>query len=258
MLIRLMPRPGHIRRSVAGLLLATLAACGPAPATRGINDPAEPFNRKIHAFNRGFDKAIIRPASQGYGKGLPGPIRDGVSNFTSNLSLPTEIVNGLLQGRPHNAAENTLRFAVNTIVGLGGIFDPASVLGLTGKPTDFGETLYVWGVGEGPYLEVPMMRPGPTRDMVGWVVDVAMNPVALVAKSPEAEIATGLYIASKLGDRYRYSSTVDALLYESADSYAQTRLLTLQNRRFQLGQSSDDDAAYEDPYADPYEDPYAQ
>lgn len=259
MLNRILPSSGPLlRRAAAGFALALLAACGPAPATKGINDPAEPFNRKIHGFNREVDRVLIRPASQGYGRGLPEPIRDGVSNFTSNLSIPAEIVNGLLQGRPHNAAENTFRFVINTVVGVGGIFDPASVLGLTGKSTDFGETLHVWGVGEGPYMELPIMRPAPARDMVGWVVDVAMNPVALVAKSPEAEVATVLYIASKLGDRYRYSSMVDALLYESADSYAQTRLITLQNRRFQLGQTADQDAAYEDPYEDPYADPYAQ
>jgi phospholipid-binding lipoprotein MlaA len=258
MLMHISSNSGSFRHLVAGAILAGLTACGPAPVTKGINDPAEPFNRRMHELNRGLDKVIVRPASQGYGKGTPGPIRQAIANFASNISLPSGIVNGVLQGRPHNAAENTFRFVINTTVGIGGIFDPASVLGLKGKPTDFGETLHVWGVGEGPYVELPIMRPAPARDMVGYAVDLAMNPVALLAKSPEAEIASVLYIASKLGERYRYSSTVDSLLYESADSYAQTRLLTLQYRRFQLGQTSGDDAAYQDPYEDPYADPYAQ
>lgn len=239
------------RALTAAAAMVMLAACA-APAPQGINDPAEGFNRGVHGFNRAMDRALIRPASNGYGLVVPEPIRTGVGNFASNLDLPGEVVNGLLQGRPHNAAHNTLRFAVNSIVGIGGLFDPATVLGLKGKPTDFGETLHVWGVGEGPFLEMPFKGPTTARDMTGVVVDVAMNPVSLALDAPEKYWATGIKAASKLGDRYRYSDMIDSILYESADSYAQARLLYLQNRRYELGQTADGDASFEDPYEDPY------
>ncbi|MFT4150053.1 MAG: VacJ family lipoprotein [Paracoccaceae bacterium] len=245
--------PPEKGRAIAGMLmLAILAACGPAPAPQGINDPAEGFNRSVHGLNLALDRAFVRPASEGYGHILPQPVRTGVSNFASNLNLPGEIVNGLLQGRVMNATENTLRFAVNTIAGVGGIFDPATVLGVKGKRTDFGETLHVWGVGEGPYLEMPGMGPTTARDLTGTVVDVVMNPVSMALDAPEKYWSMGIKAASKLGDRYRYSDTIDSILYESADSYAQARLLYLQNRRYELGQSAGSEAAFEDPYEDPY------
>lgn len=231
-----------------------LSACGPAPIQQGINDPNESFNRKVHGFNRGLDSALVRPAAKGYGAIVPGPVQTGVSNFAHNLDLPGSIINGLLQGRPMYATENTLRFAVNTTFGIGGLFDPATVLGIKGKPTDFGETLHVWGVGEGPYIEVPALGPQTSRDFAGWVVDVVTNPVRIGLGEPEKYWADAFKVGSKLGDRNRYSDTVDSILYESADSYAQARLLYLQNRRYQLGQAAgvEDDGAFEDPYEDPY------
>lgn len=244
--------PPVCRRFAAALTLAAVTACGPAPTPVGINDPNEAFNRSVHGLNRSLDQALIRPASKGYGFVVPKPVQSGVSNFASNLDLPGEIVNGLLQGRVMNATENTLRFAVNTVAGVGGIFDPATVLGVKGKPTDFGETLHVWGVGEGPFMEIPVMGPTTGRDLAGVIVDVAMNPVSLALDAPEKYWAMGIKAASKLGDRYRYSDLIDSILYESADSYAQARLLYLQNRRYELGQIADGDASFEDPYEDPY------
>lgn len=259
------PRPATTRcrhRRLTGLaggaLLAGLAACGPAPAPQGIDDPNEAVNRQVHDFNRGLDRTLLRPFSQGYGSVIPEPVQIGVSNVAGNLDLPGDVVNGLLQGRPGNAVENTLRFVVNTTVGIGGLFDPARAIGLPGKSTDFGETLHVWGMAEGEYGEVPFMGPTTGRDLIGTIVDTVANPLSLALGPPESGWATGLHIASRLGDRSRYSDTVDSVLYDSADSYAQTRLLYLQNRRYQLGQDAADDTGFEDPYADPYEDPYAE
>ena len=250
---------GNAGRAAAGLALVALAACGPAPAPQGIDDPNEANNRQMHALNRALDRSLVRPAAKGYGAILPVPVQQGVSNFASNLDIPGDVVNGLLQGRPGNAAENVLRFAVNSTIGIGGLFDPASALGVEGKETDFGETLHIWGAEEGNYAEVPFVGPTTTRDFVGMLVDVAMNPVSLVLDRPESYVATGFKLGSRLGDRNRYSDTVDSILYESADSYAQARLLYLQNRRYELGQTTDgDNASFEDPYEDPYADPYAQ
>ena len=241
------------RALLVTVLAVSLAGCAAAPVPQGTVDPNEAANREIHAFNQGLDRALVRPAAGAYGSVLPAPVKRGVANFASNLDAPGDVANNLLQGRLANAGQNTLRFAVNTIFGIGGLFDTATALGLPGKPTDFGETLHVWGVGEGNYVELPFVGPSTERDFVGIIVDVALNPVRLALQQPEAGYATVAKLGSKLGDRDRYSEIVDQLLYESADSYAQSRLLYLQNRRFALGQTATDDG-----FVDPYEDPYAQ
>lgn len=232
-----------------------LSACAREPAPQGINDPNENVNRRVHAFNRALDKALLRPAASAYGSVVPAPIEAGVSNFASNLDGPGDVVNDLLQANPGDALRNSARFVVNTTIGIGGLFDAATELGLNGAPTDFGETLHVWGAKEGRYIEVPVIGPSTGRDFAGTLVDVALNPLRLVLQAPETYWMTGAKVASTLGDRQRYSSTFDSILYESADSYAQARLLYLQNRRFALGQTgsaadgSGDDPNFEDPYA---------
>lgn len=242
------------RRALLATVVATvLVGCSAPPAPMGMSDPDEAANRQVHAFNRGIDKVLVRPAAGAYGAVLPEPIKRGVSNFAGNLDAPGDVANNILQGRLGNAGQNTLRFAVNTIFGIGGLFDTATALGLPAKPTDFGETLHVWGAPEGNYVELPFAGPSTQRDFVGIVVDVVLNPVRLALPQPEASYATLAKVASKLGDRDRYSETVDSILYDSADSYAQARLLYLQNRRFALGQTAGDDS-----FVDPYEDPYAE
>jgi len=231
-----------------GASLMILAACAAPPPSATINDPEEAKNRDIHAFNVALDKALVRPASDVYGSIVPPPVQRGVSNFASNLDVPGEVVNQLLQGRPGYALENTFRFAVNTVIGIGGLFDPATAIGVPGRRTDFGETLHVWGAGEGVYVELPGLGPSTERDAVGKVVDILMNPVSLLLPSPESYYVSGVKLASKVGDRHRYSATIDSILYDSADGYAQARMLYLQNRRFELGQVVPD-ADFEDPYA---------
>lgn len=253
-----------LRHALLALVAAGLAACGPAPVANGINDPNEGMNRRVHSFNRGMDRFFLRPASKAYSI-LPQPVERGISNFADNLDTPGDVLNNLLQGRVADAAQNTLRFATNTVFGVGGLFDASTALGLPGVETDFGETLHVWGAGEGAYLEVPFLGPSTTRDFTGTLVDVVSNPVRLAVPSSESYIATLAKVGSRLGDRARYSDTVESVLYDSADGYAQLRLLYLQNRRFELGQAADGAAAGgdaaqagEDVFVDPYEDPYAQ
>jgi phospholipid-binding lipoprotein MlaA len=252
--------------AAAGLMAACAGPVGPD----GINDPYESANRTVHGFNKGVDRALVRPASKGFGS-MPEPVRQGIDNVAETLGLPGDIANNLLQLRLGDAAQNTLRLGMNLTFGLAGLFDFSSAIGLDGKPTDFGETLYVWGVGEGPYLELPLAGPSTARDTVGMIVDTALDPVSRVLPVREANAARLVRLFSRLGDRDRFSDTVDSLLYDSADSYAQARLLYLQNRRFELGQTpdgtgaSDDefidpyaDGARDDAFIDPYEDPYAQ
>lgn len=239
---------------VLGLGFASsLLACGPAVAPSEISDPAEMQNRDFHDFNVVMDKAVLRPLGTGLVSVAPKPLLEGVSNFADNLDMPKSVVNDVLQLRLGKAVENSLRFVLNTTVGLGGLFDPATALGVAGDPTDFGETLHVWGMAEGNYAELPLLGPTTDRDTLGSVVDLAMNPLRLIIPSDYAYLPTAANVTATIGDRGRYSETYDSVLYDSADGYAQARLLYLQNRRYELGMT-----AAEDAYADPYEDPYAQ
>lgn len=245
---------GRIILICAGLAGAlALAGCATPPAPQGVNDPHEVENRQMHAFNVAADTHVLKPLSRAFGKPGGGAVQQNVANFAGNLDLPGDVVNNVLQFRLGKAVENTLRFAINTTVGIGGVFDPATAMGVAGKKTDFGETLHVWGVDEGYYLELPLLGPSTARDALGEVVDYAMDPVGHLLQPPESYVATAAKLASKFGDRARYSETVDSILYDSADGYAQARLLYLQNRRYELGQTTGDDS-----FVDPYEDPYAE
>lgn len=244
-----MPRLTRAFSSVC-VLVALVAGCAAPPASGEFHDPYETQNRAIHDFNKRLDSAMVGPSANAYGTAIPKPVREGVSNFSANLNLPGQVVNGVLQGRPGPATRNTLRFILNSTLGLGGLFDPATEFALPAEPTDFGETLHVWGVGEGAYLEVPLLGPSTQRDLLGSIVDLGLNPLNFVLNDRELRVASGARLLSRFSDRYRYSGFIDEILYQSADSYAQARLLYLHNRRFQLGQQTDEDAY--DPYADPY------
>lgn len=238
--------------------LCGVAACGPAtlPGEGIIHDPTEAQNRDMHAFNVAVDRAIVRPTANGVGAILPQPVRQGIGNFASNLDQPLYVVNNLLQLRIDDALQNTFRFAINSTIGLAGLLDPASAIGLTEEETDFGETLHVWGVNEGAYVVLPILGPSTSRDTVGFVVDRAMNPLRFLIPTPESYYIVAADLGGALDTRYRYGDTIDELYYESADGYAQARLLYLSNRRFVLRGTAQDD--YFDPYTDAYEDPYAQ
>ena len=237
----------YAQRWLGALALACLTACGPAPATIGISDPNEAQNRAIHRFNLALDRNVLRPIATKANTVVPDPVEQSVVNFAGNLELPGTVVNDILQLRLGKAVENTLRFAINTTVGIGGLFDPATAAGVHGKPTDFGETLHIWGVTEGNYFELPFFGPSTDRDALGKVVDFALDPLKLVLPKNSA-LPLIAKIGAKIADRGRYSETVDSILYDSADGYAQARLLYLENRRFELGIVPSDEA-FEDPYA---------
>ncbi len=243
----------RISQIVAIGALVGLAACAQQDPELGYADPFEQGNRQVHAFNKGVDTAFIRPSSQAYGTVLPKPLRQGVSNIASNLGEPSNVINGVLQGRLENAVHNTVRFAFNSTIGLAGTFDVATAIGLEQRDTDFGETLHVWGAEEGAYLEVPLVGPTTERDLVGKVVDIVLNPVDTMFHKDVATVQTATNAGSRIGNRHDFTNTVDSILYDSADSYSQTRLTYLQSRRFKLNQHQ-----AEDQYFDPYEDPYAE
>lgn len=236
-------------KSTAALVLTlAVGACStPGPDHEGVYDPNEDVNRQNHALNRSLDKALLRPVGVGYSDGMPDDLEDSISNFADNLSLPGNVVNNLLQGNIEGAFRNTARFVVNTTLGFAGLFDPAGDFGIDEIQGDFGQTLYVWGVPEGAYVELPLLGPSTERDAVGSIVDLATNPLSYVLPSPEKYVGTASRVVSGVGKRGRYADTIDSILYDSADSYAQSRQIYLQNRRFELGDETSLDAP--DPFA---------
>ncbi|UWQ90728.1 VacJ family lipoprotein [Aliisedimentitalea scapharcae] len=234
----------------ATLLCGLLSACAkPTPEQKAsgvVFDPYEETNRSLHEFNLGVDKALFRPASKGYVSIVPEPLVTSFSYFTENLSMPGQMVNALLQGDLRTAGSAVSRFLINTTVGFAGLADPASDFEIPEVDTDFGETLHVWGAGEGFYLEIPLYGPSTSRDAVGLVVDLFTNPMGYATHNPVDNITVYAEIVRRMGDRGNYSDTIDAILYESADSYSQLRLLYMQNRRFELGQT--DEANEIDPF----------
>lgn len=226
-----------------------LAGCAPGRGSGEINDPFEPMNRKIHAFNRGLDAHVVRPLGAGMsgGEGAGSRAVAAVGNFGANLAQPGRAVNHLLQGRPGPAARSTLRFLVNTTVGLAGFLDPAgSDFALPEEDADFGRTLAAWGMGEGAYLELPLIGPSTQRDALGRVVELIIDPMRGWLNRDQYLIGVAARVVSKAGERGRFAGSVDSILHESADSYAQARLIWLQHRRHELGQEGE----HIDPYAE--------
>lgn len=241
-----------------GLLIiatALLAACASPPVPVGANDPYESVNRAwfernlaLDAMLAGPDESVPHDAEAPILAPRPAPFRRAVSNFGANLGLPSTIVNDLLQVRPHHAVENTLRLAINTTLGLAGLFDPAGAMGLHGRRSDFGETLHRWGVGEGAYMVLPVLGPSNERDAAGMVVDMFINPLRFVLPRDELYMTTAARAAGRFADRAEFAGLLDANVIDTADPYAQARLLFMQTRRYHLGIESEDQII--DPYAE--------
>ncbi|MEX0280775.1 MAG: VacJ family lipoprotein [Arenibacterium sp.] len=254
---------------LVAVLLGLVSACTVSDRGQrepgGVFDPYERTNRGIHAFNRAADRALLRPASRGYVTIFPAPVVTSFSHFSDNLNEPGNVLNSILQGDAEQAGTALVRFLINTTIGFLGLADPATEFGISEDETDFGETLYVWGVGEGAYIELPFLGASTQRDSIGIVVDLFTNPISYARNNPFDNIGVYAEIVQRLGDRGQFSDTVDSILYESEDSYAQLRVIYLQNRRFELGSPAGDDSfadPYDDVYGDssfdPYEDPYAE
>jgi len=234
------------------LFVCTLSACSVAPEGVAVHDPYEKMNRKTHTFNKAVDRNIIRPVARTYDIVVPDPIEKGISNFSSNLSLPGKILNNVLQGDFEGAGQNTLRFLFNSTYGFGGVLDPSSHWGVEEQDTDFGETLETWGVEEGAYIELPILGPSTERDAAGFFIDIFLDPAGYVLNGPQSRARSTARAGEILQTRHVLGNQIDEILYESADSYAQSRLIFLQNRRFELKEGTGD--GFIDPYIDPYED----
>jgi phospholipid-binding lipoprotein MlaA len=163
------------------LAAAILAVAGCTIAPPRTDDKWEKWNRKVFAFNDAADKAVIRPVAVGYRKITTPNVRRVVSNFFTNIRMPVTMLNDILQGEPKDFLRSTGRFVVNTTIGLVGLFDPASQMGLPLNETDFGVTLAKWGVPEGPYMVVPLLGSTTARDIFRFPVDRRADPLSWYA-----------------------------------------------------------------------------
>ena len=225
-------------------MFTILGACS-APLEKGILDPFEASNRQVHEINKSLDKNIVRPVAVLYGDSTPVKLQSAVNNIAMNFSLPSNSINYILQGEIKSASESSLKFLVNSTLGVVGIYDASSQLGIKSEKTDFGETMAKWGIGEGPYLDILVLGPSNQRDGIGRMVDIVFDPVGLIGAGPKG-VATVTSLAFGLSARSQFRESIDSILYQSADSYAQSRLFFLQNRRYELGTNQTV------PYIDPY------
>ncbi|AOE49577.1 VacJ family lipoprotein [Kangiella sediminilitoris] len=159
-------RLNHFIMILSVLLLAGCTTTGENP-----KDPYEEQNRAVWEFNRSLDKAVLKPVAQGYQYVTPDPVEKGVSNFFDNLGEISNIVNSLFQGKVGQAGKSTGRFLINSTIGLAGLLDPATEMGIDEEEEDFGQTLAVWGFDSGPFLMLPFLGPSNPRDGVGFAVD---------------------------------------------------------------------------------------
>lgn len=192
------------------------------------HDPFENYNRSIYRFNNTLDKLILKPVTRVYTDYVPQPVRHGVRNFFSNLWEPTTMVNAALQGKPKVAAKSTARFLVNTTVGVLGLFDAATPMGIPKIKEDFGQTLAVWGVGDGPYLMLPFLGPSNVRDLGGLIVQYTVaDLVSPIFENPEELYVLGIRLldtrARLLGLDDTLDLQVDPYLF-LRESYRQSRL----------------------------------
>ncbi|MFT3670317.1 MAG: VacJ family lipoprotein [Pseudoxanthomonas sp.] len=203
----------------------------PAPAQSPVAyDPWEKFNRKVHAFNNAVDRTVARPLARAYTAAVPRPVRLGVSNFFDNLRQPLTMVNQLLQGRPRDATQTFGRFVVNSTLGIGGLFDPASDLKMKRRSEDFGQTLGTWGWKRSRYVELPFFGPRTVRDVLGLAGDMPLSPVRQIEDDKTRIFLQGL----NLVDTRAQLLSLDSLREGAVDDYALVRDSWLQRRNYQI------------------------
>lgn len=226
-------------------LLPAFGACATRPPAddpeavaefRQNNDPAEPFNRRSYAVHQAIDRNVLAPVARGYRAAVPDPVRLGVRNVLANLRTPVILANDILQGEPRRAGDTLGRFVVNSTLGVGGIFDVAgNRLGVRGHTEDFGQTFARWGVGEGPYLFIPVIGPSNPRDLTGFGLGIAADPITWVGQGAVVDALTyGRAGATVVDTREELLDPLDDVERTSLDSYATLRSAYRQRRRAEI------------------------
>lgn len=189
-------------------------------------DPWQSFNRPVYQFNKAFDRVLIRPLAHVYTDWMPGAVRSGVRNFYENLDDVNVVVNDLLQLKMRQALGDSCRLVINSTVGIGGLFDPATSMGLRKHYEDFGQTLGYWGVGDGGYLMLPILGSSTLRDAVGTAPDIFFNPLRLVT---DGKLRTGLVLLDMVDTRASYFAAESMI---RGDEYSFVRNAYMQRREY--------------------------
>jgi phospholipid-binding lipoprotein MlaA len=224
--------PSRICGAIGLALLSSLTGCAslPAGSQRDPRDHFERFNRAVYKFNTTLDHAVLRPVARGYVKVTPRPVRTGVSNFLGNLQYTKTIGNDAFQAHFADFGSDIARLVVNTTVGVGGLFDPASRIGLEKHDRDFGQTLGKWGLPTGPYLMLPLFGPSDVRDAAGLVPDRFMTVDNYINNTG---VQVGLTAATVV-DRRSQLLSVDQTLENAFDPYVLVRSVWFQRREYKV------------------------
>ncbi|HEY0106178.1 MAG TPA: VacJ family lipoprotein [Rhizomicrobium sp.] len=218
---------------VLGLLwlCAGLAACSSTPEAVEQNDPFEPVNREVFALNQKLDNRVAIPAATFYKSATPEPLREHLHFFLTNLHLPVTFANDVLQAHFGRSGEAVGRFAINSTLGVAGVFDVATGWGLPYHEEDFGQTMGFYGMGEGPYLVVPLAGPAVPRDIAGSVIDGYLNPLGYVPwRHKNYYWSWPLRVLSLVDSRSLSIDDLREIQRSSIDLYATTRSLYRQSR----------------------------
>ena len=238
---------GSSRVVALALSVMLLASCAGKPAD-GTNDPMESFNREVFEFNMALDRAILRPVTRAYVDVVPDPIRDMISNLLFHLKEPVTLANDLLQGEWHRAGQTSSRIVINSIIGFG-MWDVMTSSGAAGHKEDFGQTLAVWGVPDGPYLVLPLLGPSNARDSVAEVAQFAYPFLDPIPHIMDAHLDTWTQfgingtrmVFTALDKRAKVLGKLAELEKTSLDFYATIRSLYRQKRADEIrnGESGD-------------------
>jgi phospholipid-binding lipoprotein MlaA len=228
-------------RSFALLAIVLLAGTGLAgcetttnPESLAQNDPYEPTNRKIFALNNDLDKHVMRPVAVFYNDTVPDQIRDRFHYMLANMDEPVTFANDVLQGEAVRATQTLGRVTFNTTLGIGGMFDIATKMGIPPHDEDFGQTLGVWGSGEGPYWVLPGVGPSPPRDSAGRIVDIFLDPFTYIRFDGFRTLSYARAGMGVLDLRARNVDTLDQIERTSVDYYATQRSLYRQYRNNEI------------------------
>jgi phospholipid-binding lipoprotein MlaA len=235
---------GILARLICGLaLLWTLSGCASLPDSY-TSDPLEPVNRDIYAINKDLDNAIVKPVAKGYRVVVPDALDKGVTNFFGNIADINSAINNLLQLKPLRAASDVGRVSINTTIGMLGLFDVASRVGLKDYKEDMGQTLGYWGIERSPYLVIPLLGPNNLRDFVGQVIDSTLNPIAFAGQTVYWSVQT-LRLVDARADLLE---TTDVLDEAAVDPYSFVRETYQQIRRNKIydGEPPLNDKPFED------------
>jgi phospholipid-binding lipoprotein MlaA len=230
------------------VMFAALGGCVTLPPNSkpAPQDPWESWNRGVYKVNDTLDRAVAKPIARTYVRAVPAPARTGISNFLSNLRTTTVMFNDMLQGKFGAAANDLARFLVNTTIGVGGLLDPATQMGLDKNNEDFGQTLGHWGVPPGPFLEIPLLGPSDTRDGPARIVDIFTGPTHYIHNN---WISYGIYGVGVVDARAELLS-LDPTLQKVYDPYAFVRDAYLQRRAYLVSDGKGTDEVMVDPGAD--------